>query len=158
MNELKQLDFKSKNFTANGQEYIILNEVPLSRYIEYQKEVPKLTYGVTFPEMFKNLKTAFDLLNKMKFAESSVVIHNIMNGIAEVENENRHDAALRICTLFIVRKDENLGEYDKSLSEAKIKDWSAEGYGIIGFFHLALISIEGFRQTFSEFILKNNQN
>lgn len=152
--ELKQLDLKESSFEANGKKYQILKEIPLSRYIEYQKMVPKLTYGLSFAEMFKNLSKAYEAMNKNRMPDAAVVIHNMMNGIAEIENENRHDSALQICTLFIIIEGEDLGKYDKDIADAKIQDWGSEGYGINGFFHLALATIEGFRKTFSEYILK----
>jgi hypothetical protein len=158
MNQVKRLDYKEREFMANGNKYIILDSIPLSRYIKYQKLVPRLTYGVTFPELFKNIKQAYDLQNTGKrYADVGVILHNIMNGIKDVEDETRHEAALKICALIIVREDEKIGSVDEELFEAKIKDWAEEGYEINGFFHLALLSIEGFRETFSEYIAKESQ-
>lgn len=156
--EIKKLDLKQKNFTANGNNYRILDSIPLSRHIQHQKMIPRVTYGVGFNQMFTALKKAYEHLNNKKFADSAVVIHNVMSGIADVENENRHDPALLICTLFIVRDGEDIGVYDEGLSALKIKDWEIEGYEINGFFHLALISIEGFRETFLEYLSQKSQD
>lgn len=156
--KVKRLDYKERQFVANGNEYTILESIPLSRYIEYQKLVPKLAFGVTFIEIFNNLKKAYELQNTGKrYADVAVIIHNILNGIKEIEDNTRHDAALQICALIIVRKGEEVGKIDKDLMNDKINDWALEGYEINGFFHLALTSIEGFRETFKEYILKQSQ-
>lgn len=156
--QLKRLDYKQREFIANGNEYIILDSIPLARYIKYQKLIPKLTYGVSFVEIFNNLRKAYELLNTGKRqADVAVILHNMMNGIKDIENESRHEAALQICALVIVRKGENIAEVNEQLFDEKINDWAEEGYEINGFFHLALLSIEGFRETFSEYILKQNQ-
>ena len=154
--ELKQLDLKKDNFMANNHKYIILTGIPLSRYTMHQQITPKLTFGVDFTTLFNNLKKAFELNNTgKKIGDVGVILHNILNGLQEIQNEDRHDAALEICTLFIVREDENIGEYSKELAKQKIDDWGKEGYDVNGFFHLALVSIQGFRQTFGEFITKS---
>ena len=155
MTEVKRLNYKEREFVANGQNYTILESIPLGRYIHFQKIVPKLTYGVTFAEMYKTLVKAYEKLNNRQFADSAVLLHNMMSGIKDVEDENRHDTALLVCALFIVRDKEDISIIDETLFHAKIKDWAKEGYEINGFFHLALISIEGFRETFSEYIQKN---
>lgn len=155
---LKRLNYKEKTFMANGHQYTILDAIPLARYIKYQKLVPRLSYGVTFPEMFKNIKQAYELLNAGKrYADVGVILHNIMNGIKDVEDESRHESALMICALIIVREDENVNVIDEQLFKEKINDWAEEGFEVNGFFHLAFLSIEGFRETFVEYIQKQSQ-
>jgi len=151
---VKKLDYKLTKWQANGVNYTVLPSIPLARYIAFQKLTPRLTFGTTFPEMFKNLAKAYEALNNRKFADSAVLIHNMMNGIRDVENENRHEAALMICAIFIVRDNEDITTIDEQLMKEKIKDWELEGFEINGFFNLALITIEGFRQTFVEYIQK----
>jgi hypothetical protein len=149
---LKTLSLKDRKFKANGRNYTIVDKIPLAYYKKYQQLVPRLTYGASFDTVFQNLKKAFTLLNEKRFADSAVTIHNIMSGIAEVEDNNRNDSALLICTLIIVRDDEKFDKFDPDLANAKIADWAAEGYDVDGFFQLALISIQNFRGTFVEFI------
>lgn len=140
---------------ANGVNYNILESIPLGRYIRFQKESVKLTYGTTFPEMFKNMGKAYQCLNDRKHADAAVIIHNMMSEIKGIEEEKRVEPALMICALFIVRDDEDLSKVDDEYMQSKIDDWAKEGYEVNGFFHLALTSIEGFRETFLEYIQKN---
>lgn len=160
--ELKTISIKDRKFEANGQEYRILDKIPLSRYREYRKIMPRLAYGVSFSTLFENCKKAYSYLNlpQPRPADAAVILHNIMNGVAEVENDpdgQKIEAALALCSLFIVRKDEDLGVFDPDLSAQKVDDWAKGGYDTDGFFQVALISIPGFRGTFAEFINKQMQ-
>lgn len=153
--ELKQIDFKDREFMANGRKYIISNKISIRRYAEYQKLIPGLTFGLGFDEIFKNLKQAYNHLNKQNFADSAVILHNVMNGISNVEETARIHPALKMAALFINREDEDLKLVDEELIKQKIEDWTEEGYNISDFFTLSLNSIEGFREAFQEYTQKN---
>jgi hypothetical protein len=53
---------------------------------------------------------------------------------------SRYPAALYICTLFIVRENEDLSDWDFDLANEKIDDWVAENLAVVDFFGLALAS------------------
>jgi hypothetical protein len=153
--ELKTLDLKSKEFTANGKNYIISDKISIERYMEYQKLSPLLTFGTNFEEMFIQLKRAYAHLNKQNFADSSVIIHNLLTSVGNVEQTSRVHPALKMAALFINREDEDCAVYNEELTNAKIADWTKEGFNISDFFTLALNSISGFRQAYQEYIEKN---
>jgi hypothetical protein len=156
---LKTIDVTKKTFQANGHNYTILEGVPLSRNIMYEKLVARLTYGVDFHTLFQNIKQCYELQNSGKrYADVCVMLHNIMSGIKDVAMEERGDPAMQICTLIIVRDDEDLGAYDPALAKEKISDWAKEGYEQDGFFQCALISVRGFRKTFQEFMNLQAEN
>ena len=152
--ELKTIDFNKKEFIANGQKYIISDKISIRRYAEYQKLMPRLTYGLGFDEIFKSLKNAYAHLNKQNFADSAVIIHNIMNGISNVEESSRIHPALKMAALFVNREGEDTKVYDEELMTKKIEDWTEEGYNVSDFFTLSLSSINGFREAYSESIQK----
>jgi hypothetical protein len=156
MSEVKKIDLAQGWFMANGKKYVISNSISVERYKEYEKLEPKLTYGVGFEELFRNVKKAYELVNQQKFADSAVVLHNIMSGIKEVEDSKRIHPALTMCALVINLEGEESSIYSSEMVNNKVEDWTAEGLDMIDFFILALKSIKGFRQTYLEFIQKES--
>lgn len=154
--EVKKLIVKDKQFEANGKTFFVSDRISINRYIEYQKTMPLLTFGTNFEEMFKQLKNAYNLLNKQNFADSAVVIHNILSNVAKVEEQSRIHPALKMAAMFINTKDEDVSVYDEEITKQKIYDWTVEGYDISDFFTLALNSINGFREAFQEYTEKRN--
>lgn len=150
-NNPKELNLKDKEFTANGVRYIIHNKMCIDRYMEYEMLQPAIGLGITFDELFQNLKRAYAALNKQNFADSAVIIHNMMNGVKDVQEKKRVHPALKMCALFINRENEDLGIYDPNLMEEKINDWTKEGYSLNDFFSLAVNSIPNFREAYLEF-------
>lgn len=155
--EVKKLVIKDKQFEANGKIFLVSDKISINRYIEYQKTMPLLTFGTNFEEMFKQLKNAYNLLNKQNFADSAVVIHNILSNVAKVEEQSRIHPALKMAAMFINTKEEDVSVYDEETTKQKINDWTVEGYDISDFFTLALNSISGFREAFQEYTEKKNR-
>lgn len=150
----KKLDLNSGSFTANGSNYKIATEIPLSRYIEFKKLHPRLVYGMDHETLAKNLIKAFTFLNspKPEPANAAIIIHNIISGIKDIDDPSREDPALMICALIIIKDGEDVGTYDKELCISKIRDWEKEGYEPDSFFELALISLKNFKKTFELFM------
>ncbi len=152
--EFKELKITDKQFEANGKIYVVSDKISINRYIEYQKTMPLLTFGTNFSEMFKQLKNAYNHLNKQQFADSAVIIHNLLTNVANVEESSRIHPALKMAAMFINTKEEDITVYDEELTKQKIEDWSKEGYSISDFFTLSLNSISGFRDAFQEYTEK----
>jgi hypothetical protein len=154
MSELKQIDLKTGKFSANGHNYTILKQIPLSRYRQFKKLQPRLIYGMDAKTLMQNCLKSFNYLNspKPEPANAAIILHNIMSGIKDVDDDSREDPALLICSLIIVRDGEDIGVYDEVLCAEKIRDWEKEGYEPDGFFLLALTSINAFKQTFDLFM------
>jgi hypothetical protein len=155
--ELKTLNLKTTEFVANGNKYIISDKISIERYMEYQKLVPLLAFGTNFEEMFQQLKKAYMHLNKQNFADSAVIIHNILSSVGNVEQASRVHPALKMAALFINRNNEDIAIYNEEIINEKIKDWTVEGFNISDFFTLALNSISGFRQAYLEFTKKEQE-
>lgn len=145
--EIKTLDSNVKTFEANGNKYFISDKISIERFTQYEKLVPRLTYGLEFSQIFANLKLAYENINKSNFANSAVIIHNIMNGITNIEDSNRVHPALLMASLVINREGEDTRFYDETIALDKIKDWQTEGLDMLGFFNLSLSSIQGFSET-----------
>lgn len=157
MGEVKTIDlFKVGSFEANGHKYTISKKISVKRWEQYEKLEPRLTYGVSFAEMFKQLKLAYEALNTKagNIADAAVILHNLMNGIKSIEDENREHPALLMCALVINREGEDSGDFDEALNLEKIADWRKEGFDILPFFTFALFSIQGFKETYVQYIAK----
>lgn len=153
--EIKSVDTTSKNFTAAGRNYTILEKITPERYKEYEKLVPKLTFGLSFQEIYSQLHKLFGLLNKQEFANAAIVCHNVMKGIKDVDDEKRIHPALMMAALVIVRDDEDPRSYNEALMLDKINDWQKEGIDMMSFFALSLNTIEGFRETLIKYTKEN---
>ncbi len=163
MNDPKIVDF-TKPFIANGNTYHRSEKICMERWIEFEKLSPRLTYGIGFEEMFKSLTKAYALLNKQQFADASVIIHNLLSGIKDATDDTRVHPSLLMCALVINREGEDTGVYNKEVQLSKIEDWTKEGLNVMPFFAFALQFIQGFKETYTEYIsqsadlaLKENQ-
>lgn len=152
---IKSIDLNQKEFTANGRKYIILDKITPERYKEYEKLVPELTFGLGFAQIYANLQKIWEYLNKMEFGNASVVCHNTMKGIKNIDDSKRIHPALMMAALVIVREDEDCKVYDKQLMLEKINDWQSEGLDMLSFFALSLNSIQGFREALIDYTNKN---
>lgn len=153
-NEPKSIDIKSRVFMANGNKYYIAEKISIDRWKQYEKLVPRLTFGVDFKELFANILKAYNFLNQPKPEPLSagIILYNIMEGIKNAEDAERVPPGLIMCALVMNREGENVGVYDEQLALEKINDWRAEGLDILSFFAWALNSINGFRETYLLFI------
>lgn len=156
--EPKSVNFKDRFFMANGRRYFISDKITVNRWKEYEKLQARLTYGVDFDSMFKTLSKVYSALNEKKFADCAVMVHNLMSGIKDANDDSRLHPALLMSALLINFEDEDVGVYNEQTQLEKIKDWQAEGLDILGFFAFALNAISGFRQTYLLYIKEQLEN
>lgn len=153
--QVKTLEPNTKQFIANGRNYTVSPSITPERYKQYEKLVPVLTFGLSFQDVYNGLFNVFNHLNKQDFANAAVLTHNLMNGIKDIDNENRIHPALMMAALVINRDDEVAAIYDEKLMLDKIADWQAEGIDMMYFFALSLSSINGFRETLLKYTQEN---
>lgn len=149
MSKTKQIDFSKDVIPANGKEYFILKELPISRFEELDKMEVELYYGFDMKGMYDKLVETFNDLNKTKVADASVKIHNLLKGIADKVDKRTH-IILRICSLFLVTKDEDVNAWNEDLAKQKADDWAKEGYSMNSFFTLVVTFKPGFLQAYEE--------
>ena len=148
---LRRIDFDSKIIPANGKEYTLAGELTINRFKVLEELEVEFYYGFTMKEMFEKLKMAFSDLDKGKPANAAVKVHNLMTGVAD-RIDKRENVMLRICSLFINQKDEDLNSWSDELAKEKIADWSAEGYAIDDFFSLAASLVPGFMKDYERIL------
>lgn len=134
MGTLREIDFSKKHFECGGRKFFIKDSLSFMRYRELQKINLEFGYSATFHDIFKNLRTAWDLLNSTKLGEAAVVLHNIMYGVVALED--KHDPAVRLCALFIDEDGEDPTVFDEGKMSEKIECWSKE-LDVSPFFQLA---------------------
>ena len=145
--ELKELDPKQRSFTANGKTYNIETRLSINRFHQFQIYEKEAGFSLTFESMVGTLKAAYEDLNKMKAADASVKINNLLAGLINVA-EKEH-VLLKMCALFINTDDEDRGDINDDMISQKIDDWSRE-YEVNGFFTLALNTVSGFFKIYNE--------
>lgn len=147
MTKLKSLPSNVTEFDANGHKYYVAKSIAPIRYKEYEKLLPSISFGLTFQSIYSNLSKLYAHLNAQHFADASVVCHNLMSGIRNIDDENRVHPSMLMCALFINREGEDETKYDEAFMLEKINDWMAEGYDYGSFFHFAISGINGFRDA-----------
>jgi hypothetical protein len=150
----KTLELKTRVFEANGRKYYVTDKLSMKRWKEYEKLVPRLAYGCDFKDVQNTLLKVWEALNNKhgRLAEASVLVHNLMSAINDVEDEKRIHPAMLVAALCINREGEGWNEYDENLQLEKIEDWEKEGYDVNSFFQFALTTISGLRETYIAYI------
>jgi hypothetical protein len=153
MSELKHIDFKEKEFEANGRKYYVqLDGISIGRFMHYETLVNKVTFGTDFMGMFETLKriyvSATDGMNVLKALKDIGDLSYNQMAVIKDHNESKFNQTILLCTLFLNRSDEDLTTWDERLASDKIEDWKAEGIDMNDFFLLALRQIEGFREAY----------
>jgi len=131
---LKTIDFTKKYFECQGRKFYLQDSLSFNRYRELQKIIIESGYSATFVDLFKNIKTAWDFMNSLRFGDAAVTLHNIMMGVKNLEVKD--DAALRMCALFIDEEGEDGTVYDEGKMREKIDCWAKE-CAVTPFFQLA---------------------
>jgi len=149
MKKTKRLPITAKTFKANGNEYLITDTMSIERWKYLEDFQDLLGWGRSFDDLFKQLRRAYELMDEGKQNEPRIIIHNILTGMKQ-KLEQRYHPALMLCTLFIVRKDEDQTIYNEEFMKEKIKDWTAEGYDINDFFQLAWTLVPGFIKHYQD--------
>lgn len=142
---LKIINFDKKHFECDGRKFYVQSTISFARYKELQKISLEFGYSATFVDIFKRINEAWDYLNATKLGEAAVVLHNIMYGIKKLED--KEDAALRLCALFIDQEGEDPTVYDEGKMREKIDCWSKE-LDVSPFFHLATNLVQGWMPAY----------
>ena len=139
-------------FKANGVKYIVM---PADKVFNIDRQVA-----------YNNIETAFALNQtptsvKDRFTltcntvirlmqatgddwqkNMDTLLRDCMNNLDSFKGEltSRYPAAYYICTLFIIRENEDLSTWNFELADEKIDDWVKENLKSVDFFGLALAS------------------
>lgn len=140
-----------QEFTANGVRYLVRTSLTITRFEQFEKLQVQVGYGVTFKELFQNIRKAYDHLNgnTVKPMDAGVVLYNIMNGVKNNIDDREHPI-LQLCALFMCTEDEDVTVYDSALTTKKINNWKTEGIEMNDFFSFASALVQGFTPDLGE--------
>lgn len=138
----------AKTFTANGVEYGVATSMSIRRWEEYEILQVEVGLARTYEQFSQQLSRLGGLINKLArredaLAEMMMIVNDLTTGSFLVTNREVHPA-LKMCALFINRKDENLADITDELIAEKVNDWRIEGISVNYFFGFAWHLIPGF--------------
>lgn len=142
------------SFMANGYRYQIM--------------MPEEIFNIGRQTAYNNIKLAFDACQtvteiKQRFVDikhcylglvhaegqekarlTDLLLKTIWNAEDSFKGEftSKYPAALYLCTLFVIKEDEDLSKWSWDLANQKINDWDIENISCYDFFLLALYSSE----------------
>lgn len=152
MPEVKILDPKAKEFTANGKTYYIEDTFPIVRWKWWLKLQHKLGWGMTFEDIIKQFRAIYDVCNKPtpEPGMACILAYNAMIKVNDVQDENYVPEIIQMCALFMNTKDEDRTIINEAMIREKEKDWIKEGISMQSFFQFALASIPNFIPIYKE--------
>lgn len=148
MEHVLEIPDDATEFVANGKTYRKSQRISFARYGLMEEFNLELGYGRTPKEIFAEQQVQFDLLNKQKFAECAVSIHNSMSGIARIVDRAHSGGAeshpmFKQCALFWNYEGEDVRYLSDELLEEKLKDWAEAGIDAAFFFGQAVRNVPG---------------
>jgi hypothetical protein len=143
---LRKIDFKEKQFECGGRVFYIQDSLSFNRYCELQRLSIEFGFSISFIELFKEVKKAYDYVQTNKnWGDLAVTLYNIIAGVAKLEEKDA--PALRLCALFINEADEDVTIYDELKIKDKINCWGKE-LEINPFFNMAINLANGWMPAY----------
>lgn len=145
-----------REFMANGTKYIIRGyheTMSIYRANAYSAYNAMMTLNFEDPQaMIEYISNMRETLgnalggNKSNIAKLAAQVEGLFNGIVDF-SEAKYRLSQKLCTVFIVRQDEDLKKYDPVLAEQKMKDWATEGFHRDDFLSLAVNFSEDYKNA-----------
>lgn len=150
-------------FKTDKHEYKIIGEggIGIERHTAFQKRSIQRGFASDFQQIYdtwQELKLFIageSNVGKLK-SDAVIKITAIQDSVADFSKE-QYEAALWLCTLFVLREDEKVSSYDLKIAEEKIRDWAAYGLSELDFFLLSGSMVKGYGSYFNETIKKSDR-
>lgn len=139
----KEIPPDATSFEANGKTYRKASGLSFQRYRWMEGLQQEFWFGRSPEETFKSEKRAYELINKLSFADAAVCLDNSMRGVGQV-SDRKINAAFRLCMLFWNYDGEDARFMTDELMASKIADMEAEGIEAGFFFVQAARSVPGY--------------
>lgn len=150
LNKLRNIDFDSGQFEANGKTHYLENKLAVGRFCEFQILQRELWTGMSVQDFFKVFMDIEKLLNQLRFNDIAISVNQVKAHMAKVKE--KEPVMFKICTLFINTEEEDRNKWDNDLVVKKMHDWKESGIDSHDFFHIALTLVPGFVEQFNMFI------
>jgi len=132
--KLKALQPGTDHFECGGKKYYISDKLSFVKFEKLSEWNLEFAFSANFKEVYNHLLNVWNAIEANKFGTIAVEIHNIMNGIAILEQ--KHNVAFRICSLFIIEEGEDEINFNEAKMNEKIENWGKE-YDAAFFFNFA---------------------
>lgn len=138
----------AKGFTANGVEYQVATSISVARYEEYEILGVEGGLARNFEQVHEQHVKLLALLNKMArgedaLAQMAIITNDLVTGGFLLKAREIHPA-LKMCALFLNRKDEDITTITDEMIAEKVNDWRIEGISVNYFFAFAFHLIPGY--------------
>lgn len=150
LNKLRNIDFDSGKFEANGKIYYLENKLSIGRFCEFQILQRELWTGMTVQDFFKGFLDLEKLLNQMRFSDIAIFVNQVKTHMLKVKE--KEPVMFKICTLFCNTEEEDRDKWDNDLVVKKMEDWKNSGIDSADFFHIALTLVPGFVEQYNSII------
>jgi hypothetical protein len=150
LNKMRNIDFDSGQFEANGKIYYLENKLSVGRFCEFQILQRELWTGMTVQEFFKGFLDLEKLLNQMRFSDIAIFVNQVKTHMLKVKE--KEPVMFKIATLFVNTEDEDRNKWDNDLVVKKLHDWKESGIDSQDFFHIALTLAPGFVEQYNNII------
>lgn len=134
--ELVIIDFKDKQFTANGKIYLIEHEVSIQRAVYAQAAKQQIQTASTAGKQSSDWKKVYELANQSKFADIVILAHNNMNAITRLYEEV--DPVIKLCCCYFNTVNEDRRIITDEMVQQKVNDFALGGIAHSNFFAFAL--------------------
>ena len=151
--QLKTPDFNSGIIQTKNRKYFVHSKISFNRFQRAQELMIEGAFGSSFPEIFLNIRKAYDYLNTStpKPVDAGILLYNVMNGITVLEK--KQNPALMLAALYINYEGEDVTQCNDAALQEKIEDWGRE-FDITPFYSLGINLINGLIPVY-EFASKN---
>lgn len=157
MKELKRLDLNKSEWEINGNNYYLQPNISAGRYKQYEKYSVAFGYGVDFETVYSTQATIINMLNDGKTVEGHAALYNLHTSMKN-RIEDRANRAMKVCSVFILREDEDPAKFDEKIAKEKIKDWEEGGVAMNDFFRLAFNLVPGLLDALEKDSLKDSNS
>ncbi len=152
-----------RTFKTDSHTYTIIGDdgIGFERYTVFQKLGLQRGFGRDFEQVnaaLEQIKMGIageTTVAKLR-SEAIVAITGLQHSVADFGSE-QFDAALWLCTLFVLREDEKVNTYSKEIAEEKIKDWASYGYSELDFFFLSGNMVPAYGKAFQNAMNQNER-
>lgn len=145
---------KKKTFTANGTEYKVLDietAMTAARYFAYERLKFEYSFDMSPETVALKMSEVEAIINgivtgqdrKRNLLHATTILYGLIEILRKPSAMSQSKAAymMKICTLFIVVKDEDLAQWTEAQAQQKIDDWVSEGLNVVDFFTLGIAAV-----------------
>ena len=123
-NSVIQPDLTTNSITGkSGAVYLIHDSISTGRYAKLEAFEAEIETGSSVNTVLRQIRAAYEALNKTKIADASVILNNAINHAEKIDT-GRVNTLILACTLFICKPGEQLNEWSESEAIETVKDWT----------------------------------